>query len=137
MQSILSARLDKSVQRRLIGILDQKPTFTTGNMRKKEKEDFWGSLEEFITNTEREKLISVIMQHLKIQDGMSELAPPLYIANVTLPGSGATMRMKHIECRYALGSPQGKKSNKKIIAFGYDERGAMIVYLDKMMFRRS
>lgn len=137
MQSILSAKLDRTVQRRLISILDQKPAFTTGNMRKKEKEEFRGSLEEFITNTEREKLISVIMQHLNIQDSMAELAPPLYFSNVALPGFGATMRMKHIECRYALGNPQGRKTHKKIMAFGYNEEGAMIVYLDKMLFRRS
>lgn len=101
----------------------------------KAQEDFHGSVAEFAKPDENEKITSAVMQQLDIKADMIELTPPLFEATIKLPSFGGIMRMKHILCKYSLGSASWEKSLKATVAFGYDEEGDMIVYFQKRIFR--
>lgn len=118
----------------LLGILDTKK-WLEDKRTPKVQEDFHGSVAEFARPDEIEKLASAVVQQLDIRADMLEFIPPLFEATIKLPSFGGIIRMKHILCKYSLGSSSWEKSNKVTVAFGYDKEGDTVVYIQRRIFR--
>lgn len=133
LEAIKTVNIEKRTRDSLLRILDTKRGLEDKRTPKVQK-DFHGSVTEFAKQDEIEKITSAVMQQLDIKADMLELTPPLFEATIKLPSFGGIMRMKHVLCKYSLGSASWEKSNKVNVAFGYDE-GDLIVYIQRRVFR--